>query len=1172
MTSQAKRWGSALVGAVLVLAMAGNPSHAAGSSTGDAKVSAAVRAAAEGNAKITFWVTFTGKANLSSVATLKAKADRSAEVRRLKMQTAAGTQAGVRQLLDSAGADYKTFWISNRIKVTGDPKLLDALAARPEVAAIEEDKTIALPKPIIEAQTGPNAVEWGIDRINAPRVWNELGTRGDGIVVANIDTGVQFDHPALVGKYRGNLGGSFDHNYNWFDPAHICATAAPCDNNDHGSHTMGTMVGDDGGANQIGVAPNAKWIAAKGCESNNCSEASLLASGEWIIAPTDLNGTNPRPDLAPDIVNNSWGGSGFDPFYQDIVDSWNAAGIFPAFSNGNTGPSCGTAGNPGNYLNSYASGAFDINNNIASFSSRGPGVAGEIKPNLAAPGANVRSSVPGNGYDNFSGTSMASPHTAGTVALIWSASPAMQGDIPGTRQLLDTTAIDVDATACGGTAADNNIFGEGRLDAFAAVSQAPRGALGGLAGVITSGGSPLAGVAVTATGPITRNFTTGADGAYSFPVLTVGTYTVTASKFGFATGTGTATVTEGATTTLNLDLVAAENSTVSGTVTSAGVAIAGATVKLFGSPLETVTNGSGFYSITAPNGSYTLSVTSPVKCHDPVSQPLTLNGNTTVNVALPERSDSFGYACGVAGGSFTAGTAPFALTGDDQSAALSLPFTIPFYGVNYNAITVTTNGSAAFGAASATQSNVHIPATSLPNGAIFPFWDDLIVDGNGGIFTGTIGSAPHRKFIIEWRNVRSFFDSTQRLTFAAELGEDGGITYRYKDVQGTGNATGIGASIGLENEAGAVGYEYSFEQGVVSNGLGIAFRTTKHGVARGVVSDANDGLPVPGATVAFDEGGSAVTGTDGSFLKQIPSGARTATITKAAYGTATVSFSLPAADVATVNVSLATAKVTATPPSLTLVVPAGESRVRTITIANVGGVATPLALSEEGGDVPWLGASLAASSLNPGASTKLTVAVDATGLTKGTVYNGALKITSQSGRNPDLMIPVKLVVPGFQEALDSGSNNSHVDSQGDTWTKDFKFVAGDGCGYMGSANAVSTNKAITGTDDPGRYANARQNMFAYRCDGLANGTYTVELNFAEITNAQPNKRVFDVIIEGNLVLPSLDISFEAGNFKALNKTFTVTVTDGVLDIRFITHSGFGKPIVNALRVTHRPDL
>ena len=139
-------------------------------------------------------------------------------------------------------------------------------------------------------------MEWGIDRIRADQVWSTFGVRGEGITVANIDTGVEFTHPALVGKYRGNTGGgTFNHNYNWFDPSNVCGnpSLAPCDNNNHGTHTMGTMVGDDGGANQIGVAPGARWIAAKGCETNNCSDAALLASGQWILAPTDLSGSEP---------------------------------------------------------------------------------------------------------------------------------------------------------------------------------------------------------------------------------------------------------------------------------------------------------------------------------------------------------------------------------------------------------------------------------------------------------------------------------------------------------------------------------------------------------------------------------------------------------------------------------------------------------------------------------------------------------------------------------------------------------------------------------------------------------------------------------------------------------------------------------------------------------------
>jgi subtilisin family serine protease len=151
-----------------------------------------------------------------------------------------------------------------------------------------------------------------------------------------------------------------------------------------------------------------------------------MAAGQWVLAPTDLNGKKPRADLRPYIVNNSWGGGGNDAFYHATVDAWIASGIFPAFSNGNNGAyGCYTSGSLGEDVQSYNAGAFDINNYIAYFSSRGPSYfGGEIKPNLAAPGVDIRSSVPYNGYAWYSGTSMVSPHVAGTVALMWSAAPA----------------------------------------------------------------------------------------------------------------------------------------------------------------------------------------------------------------------------------------------------------------------------------------------------------------------------------------------------------------------------------------------------------------------------------------------------------------------------------------------------------------------------------------------------------------------------------------------------------------------------------------------------------------------------------------------------------------------------------------------------------------------------
>jgi len=236
---------------------------------------------------------------------------------------------------------------------------------------------------------------------------------------------------------------------------------------------MGTLVGDDGGANKIGVAPRAKWIAAKGCEDVSCSLTALLASGQWMLAPTHLQGSHPRADKRPDVVSNSWGGAGDDIFYRSTVQAWVASGIFPVFSNGGSGPACGTVAAPASYPESYGVGAFDMNDAIASFSSRGPSpLRSKIKPDIAAPGVNIRSSVPG-GYSVFSGTSMATPHVAGTVALVWSAHPSLRRDIAGTRAVLDDSAADVSNLQCGGSADDNNVWGEGRLDAFAAVSLPP---------------------------------------------------------------------------------------------------------------------------------------------------------------------------------------------------------------------------------------------------------------------------------------------------------------------------------------------------------------------------------------------------------------------------------------------------------------------------------------------------------------------------------------------------------------------------------------------------------------------------------------------------------------------------------------------------------------------------
>ncbi|MGH2557324.1 MAG: S8 family serine peptidase, partial [Actinomycetota bacterium] len=445
------------------------------------KVDPSVLKAVQGGRAAAYWAILEDQADLSRASSITDWDARGAWVVDRLKEVAGSTQAGLKALLSKRGESYHSFWIINAVRITSGSATLSAVAARPEVARVEPAWTAQVPQPLPgETET----IEWNIAHINADEVWNTYGDRGEGVTVANIDTGVQYNHSALRLQYRGlqSIGGPTirpKHDYAWYDPSRVCSPDGKqvCDNNGHGTHTMGTVVGDDGADNQIGVAPKATWITAKGCESSSCSDFALMKSGEWMLAPTDLNDMNPRPFLRPHVVNNSWGTPvGTDEFYRATVNAWVASGIFPVFANGGGGPGCGTVDAPASYPESYGVGAHDINNAIASFSGRGPSPISPfpIKPDVAAPGVNVRSSVPSNGYASFSGTSMAAPHVAGAVALMWSSkgAPAFSRDIAGTRAALDHTAIDVSDLTCDGTPGDNNVWGEGRLDAFAAVTAA----------------------------------------------------------------------------------------------------------------------------------------------------------------------------------------------------------------------------------------------------------------------------------------------------------------------------------------------------------------------------------------------------------------------------------------------------------------------------------------------------------------------------------------------------------------------------------------------------------------------------------------------------------------------------------------------------------------------------
>ncbi|WP_339251586.1 S8 family serine peptidase [Sporosarcina sp. FSL W8-0480] len=462
---------------------------------------------------VTFLVKFKEKADTTKVAE-QARQDankarlsaattelmvRSAVVSELKA-TSLETQQNVKDFVESLMAtgevkDMTSYYIVNGMAVTATKEIAEKIASFPEVEKILPNETRELTaatktENAVAPASGLANVEWNVQRVNAPDVW-AMGIDGSGTVVASLDSGVQWDHPALKEKYRGYdaATGEVSHKYNFFDATRAGREAA-YDDHGHGTHVTGTMVGSEpDGSNQIGVAPGAKWIAAKVFDAaGSTSDAILLAAAQWILAPHDGNG-NVRVDLAPDVVNNSWGGGrGLDEWYRDVVINWRNAEIFPEFSAGNTtltnpgGP--GSIAVPANYPESFATGASDINNKVASFSLRGPSPYGEVKPDIIAPGVNIRSSVPGSGYEGgWNGTSMSGPAVAAVAALLRQANATITVD--EMELILTSTAVPL--TDSQYPTVPNNAYGHGLVDAYAAVSTIASG-LGTLKGQVTQNG------------------------------------------------------------------------------------------------------------------------------------------------------------------------------------------------------------------------------------------------------------------------------------------------------------------------------------------------------------------------------------------------------------------------------------------------------------------------------------------------------------------------------------------------------------------------------------------------------------------------------------------------------------------------------------------------------------
>lgn len=446
-------------------------------------------------ATASFLVVLRDQADLSGAATLSGPARRRFVFEALEAQADAG-QAGLRRRLEEAGVRFQTFFLVNMIEVEADRAFAEELAGRDDVVRVAANRPSRLVEPRSpEAGITPlsdSAIEASLELVHAPSVW-DLGFTGQGVVVGVADTGMEWEHPALKNRYRGFDGTSASHAYNWHDSIHDAAAGnpcgsnsnVPCDDSQHGTHVTGTAVGTDGAENRIGMAPGARWIGCRNMDQGNGTPARYTECFQFFLAPTDSAGANPRPELGADVTSNSWGcppseGCTDPDVLRAVVENTRAAGIFVAVSAGNSGPSCSTVDTvPAFYDAAFSVGASSIVDTIAGFSSRGPVTvdgSNRMKPDVTAPGVSIRSSIPGAAYSRFSGTSMASPHVAGAVALLWSAVPALANHVPETEALLRATAVrltsDQECGGVSGSAVPNPVFGWGRIDVAAAVASA----------------------------------------------------------------------------------------------------------------------------------------------------------------------------------------------------------------------------------------------------------------------------------------------------------------------------------------------------------------------------------------------------------------------------------------------------------------------------------------------------------------------------------------------------------------------------------------------------------------------------------------------------------------------------------------------------------------------------
>ncbi len=384
------------------------------------------------------------------------------------MEHAERTQAELVSYLESRkGTDvvrYQSFWIDNMILVEAMPQALLDIAQHRDVTQLEPNEQVELINPVMR-QPAPRFAghaEPGLRAIHADKMW-QLGFTGEGVIVGLIDTGVEGTHPAVSGSWHGHAVPAAQA---WNDPAY--GTTVPTDTDGHGTHVTGILAGlDPNTSDTTGVAFGAEWICGRFGPGN---VSAVLANLQWIANP---DGDPLTTDDIPAVVSNSWGDTpgSCTSGYLNGVQNLEAAGVAVVFAAGNSGPNpstiCAPAKSNFTDLQVFSVGAVDGNYDdlpISPFSSRGPTTCtqggDQIKPEVTAPGNHVRSSWAGGYYVYMNGTSMATPHVAGAIALLKQAFPEKTGH--ELKQMLYETARDL------GEPGEDNTYGMGIIDVYQA--------------------------------------------------------------------------------------------------------------------------------------------------------------------------------------------------------------------------------------------------------------------------------------------------------------------------------------------------------------------------------------------------------------------------------------------------------------------------------------------------------------------------------------------------------------------------------------------------------------------------------------------------------------------------------------------------------------------------------